>query len=128
VLHTGGAGGATSVIRETPELAFFDRLPTVWDDTKVLEGYPGKYITVARRKGSSWFIGCLNGKEEREFRIDLSFLPEGKRYQAVIYYDDPDRKTLTKVGISKITVNSKSVIKRDVLPENGLAICLLPRS
>jgi alpha-glucosidase len=128
VLHTGGAGGAASVIRETPELAFFDRLPTVWDDTKVLEGYPGKYITVARRKGSSWFIGCINGREEREFTIDLSFLPEGRQYQAVIYFDDPDRKTLTKVGISKITVNSKSVIKRRVLPENGLTVYLLPRS
>jgi alpha-glucosidase len=127
LLHTGEAGGTTSVIRETPELTFFDRLPTVWDDTKVLEGYPGKYITVARRKGNDWFIGCINGQEEREFNIHLDFLQKGVPYDAVIYYDDPARQTLTKVGISKIIVTSKSVIKRDILPKNGLAICLLPK-
>src|SRR3546814_12803933 len=65
-LHTGGGGGVKPVIRETPELQFFDNLPAVWDDTKVLAGYPGEYIAVASRQkrseesrvGTEWVSTC----------------------------------------------------------------------
>jgi alpha-glucosidase len=126
-LHKGGGGGVEPVIRETPELQFFDRLPTVWDDTRVLGGYPGRYIAIARKKGSDWFIGCITGKKHREFRIDLSFLTKGVQYNAVIYDDDPSVQTLTKVGIKKMIVDSKSILKRNVLSENGLAVYLSPK-
>ena len=125
--NEGNAGGSISIIREVPELKFFDQLPTVWDDTKVLGGYPGRYISIARRKGQHWFIGCINGREKREFNIHLSFLPKGTQYDATIYYDDPALQTVTKVGIEKTIVNNESVITRDVFPENGLAIHLSPR-
>ena len=120
------SGGAQTVIREVPELQFFDQLPTVWDDTKVLEGYPGEYMAIARKKGKDWFIGCITGNKRREFNINLSFLPKGVKYNAVIYYDDASLQAETKVGARKIIVNSASTIKRDVLQANGLAIHLSP--
>jgi alpha-glucosidase len=58
--------------------------------------------------------------------MNLSFLSKGVQYDAVIYYDDPSLQTVTKVGIKKIIVNSHSVIKREVLPENGLAVYISP--
>ena len=42
--------------QDEPELEFFDHIPTVWDDTKVLDGEIAKYITIARRKGEEWFV------------------------------------------------------------------------
>jgi alpha-glucosidase len=126
-VNKGGAGGSPFTITETQELKFFDQLPVAWDDSKVLAGYPGKYVTVARRKGQDWFIGCINGKKGREFDINLSFLAKGVQYDADIYYDDPSLQTATKVGIEKIIVNSASVIKRDILGGNGLAIHLSPK-
>lgn len=121
----GSAGKITTVIKETPELKFFDRLPTIWDNTRILSGYPGEYISVARRKGNDWYIGCLTGKAGRKFSINLSFLRRSTSYKAIVYYDST-LQTLTKVGIKKMIVNRNSIISRDVLPENGLVICLKP--
>ncbi|MFH0759522.1 MAG: glycoside hydrolase family 97 protein [Bacteroidota bacterium] len=66
--------------------AFIAGVPNTWDETRVLEAKVGEYIVVARRKGSDWYIGALNNNTEREFTIDLSFLPEGEK-KAVIMQD-----------------------------------------
>ncbi|MDR3252927.1 MAG: glycoside hydrolase family 97 protein [Tannerella sp.] len=52
-------------------------IPTVWDETLVLNGEIGRYVTIARRKGKDWYIGALNGWEARSMELDLSFLGEG---------------------------------------------------
>ena len=44
---------------------FLSNLPTTWDDTKLLSGYPGKSIVMARRKGNDWYIAGINGKDEQ---------------------------------------------------------------
>ncbi|MEQ8554127.1 MAG: glycoside hydrolase family 97 N-terminal domain-containing protein [Cyclobacteriaceae bacterium] len=117
-----GAGGSKSFIQEVPELAFFDALPTVWDDTKVLEGYPGKYATVARKSGGDWFVGVLNGEESRTFGVPLQFLDQGDKYLATIYSDDASVATITKVKIKEQEVSAKDILKFDVKKSNGLAI------
>ena len=45
---------------------FISSLPTVWDDTKLLAGYPGEYVVMARRKGGKWYIAGLNGSDEEK--------------------------------------------------------------
>ncbi|MFV0537916.1 MAG: glycoside hydrolase family 97 protein [Dysgonomonas sp.] len=57
---------------------FLKVVPTVWDDTKFLEGYPDEYIVMAKRNGEQWFIGIMNNSNERNLEIDTSFLPHGK--------------------------------------------------
>ena len=57
---------------------FLKIVPTVWDDTRFLDGYPGKYIALAKRSGDRWFVGVLNNSEKRTVKLDTSFLPEGK--------------------------------------------------
>ena len=54
---------------------FLSALPTVWDDTKLLSGYPGKWVAMARRSGEDWYIGIINGLDEpQSIAIDWSFL------------------------------------------------------
>ena len=105
--NKGGAGGTEGYILDVPELAFFDQLPTVWDDTRVLDGYPGDFAVIARRSGNDWFLGALNGSQERDFQIPLNFLDAGKTYEATIYADDESAGTKTKVAIEKQEVAAK---------------------
>ena len=49
----------------------------------------GEYVCVARRSGAAWWLGAINGCEEREIAFDADFLGEGV-YRAEIYTDDPD--------------------------------------
>lgn len=63
---------------------FLKRVPVAWDDTRLLDGYPGDYVVIARRKGDDWYIGCINGKNKnREINLDLSFLPNDKKIRVI---------------------------------------------
>jgi alpha-glucosidase len=119
-----GAGGSRNRILEVPELDFIDEVPTVWDDTRVIDGYPGEFAIIARRTGKRWFIGALNGSKDKEFTIPLDFLSQGLKYEATIYYDDPDAGTITRVAIEKQTVTSTDYIERTICAGNGLAIII----
>jgi alpha-glucosidase len=108
--------------QDEPELEFFDRVPTVWDDTTVVHGEIGKYITMARRSGDDWFVGTMTNNDARKLTIPLSFLPNGKTFIAHIYYDDPKVKTRTKVGVKTMKVTNKSVINADLPASGGQAV------
>ncbi|QUE49517.1 glycoside hydrolase family 97 catalytic domain-containing protein [Luteolibacter ambystomatis] len=123
----GQAGPTKPVIQEVPELSFFDRLPTTWDETRVLDGHPDTHVTIARRKGDVWFVGGLNGNSARTFEVPLAFLDPAKTYQAEVFRDDPAVSTLTHVAIDKLEVNAKTVLKREVAAGNGFAVILTAR-
>lgn len=107
--------------RDEPELKFFDDVYTVWDDTRVMEGEPGEYVTIARRHGDEWFVGSI-ANAARHAEISLDFLPEGK-YVAEIYTDgDSSIPTRTKVNVSKADVTAKTVLKFDIRKSGGVAI------
>ncbi|MDE6395447.1 MAG: glycoside hydrolase family 97 protein, partial [Duncaniella sp.] len=55
---------------------YFGSLPTAWDETLLLGGYPGEYVIMARRKGSDWWISAINGtdRELKNIKIDYSRL------------------------------------------------------
>lgn len=60
-----------------PGTDFLKIVPTVWDDTRFLCGYPDTYVAIAKRKGSCWFIGILNNSIARTVELQTSFLPKG---------------------------------------------------
>lgn len=60
-----------------PELEFWKEMPTTWDDSKVIHGSIGDYMTVARRSGNQWFIGTITN-EARNLKIPLSLIDQGK--------------------------------------------------
>ena len=122
----GGAGGSHNVIGDEPELEFFDYVPTVWDDTKVIHGKIGEYAVLARRSGENWFIGCMNGDDRHSFDIALDFLDKDRRYLAHIYTDDPAASTRTHVKISRYIVDSSDILKAELPTRGGQAIRIVP--
>jgi len=57
---------------------FIAPIPTVWDETRALDGKIGEYIVMARRTGETWYIGALSSWTQRKIDIDFSFLPQGE--------------------------------------------------
>jgi alpha-glucosidase len=83
------------------EIEFFKYVPTVWDKSHYFKGEIGKYISVGRRKGSTWFIGNAAGPKDWQDTLVLDFLKPGKTYTATIYEDDEQG------GIRKRTIPVK---------------------
>lgn len=111
-----------------PSFAFIKDVPTTWDETHVLNGLPGEYITVARRSGKDWFLGAMTNWTSREMDIPLTFLGPGK-FTAEIYEDAPDSDSKpTDVTIRKETVDSNSHLKERLASGGGLAVRFVPAS
>jgi alpha-glucosidase len=93
--------------------SFIAAIPTVFDETVALDGQVGEYITMARRKGTTWYAGAMTDWTERDLTINLSFLPAGQ-YRAIIFADginanrnatDYTRQVITVSGKDKLTVH-----------------------
>jgi alpha-glucosidase len=121
---TGGAGANEAFIRELPELGFYEALPTVWDDTRVLEGRIGHYATLARKSGDTWFIGSLAANHEREVKIPLSFLGNKGEFQAILYKQNGENLLNNEVTIENITVNKTTILAEKLPANSGLAIII----
>jgi alpha-glucosidase len=116
-----------SLYKAEPELDFWRKIPTVWDDTKVINAQIGAYATVARRSGAQWFVGTINAGERRALKIPLSFLSPGTSYTAHIYSDAaPDGSDRTGVKCVTRDVTSTASIDADLASNGGQAIRLEP--
>lgn len=71
------ADSPSNYLREPESLAFLSAVPTVWDETRVLDARIADYVVVARRKGAEWWVGAMNDWTPRELEVDFSFLPAG---------------------------------------------------
>jgi alpha-glucosidase len=76
----------SNYLREPQIMEFLGPVPSVWDETKVLDGRIAEYIVVARRSGNDWYVGAMTNWTPRELEVDLSFLPEGN-YSMNSYQD-----------------------------------------
>jgi alpha-glucosidase len=121
-----GLWGTTNYIGDEPELEFFDNVPTVWDETKVLFAKIGEYGVIARRKGEEWFIGGINGAMARTLNIRFSFLAPGTEYSAKIYTDDPSVETRTHVRIDTKNIDNNSEYQAVLGSDKGIAIHIVP--
>jgi alpha-glucosidase len=76
---------------------FLKEVPASWDDTKLLDGYPGRYTVIARRKGDDWYIGGINAgrKEGRVENLKFDFLPDGKSYKLTLIADGEHDKSFS---------------------------------
>jgi alpha-glucosidase len=100
---------------------FLSVVHAAWDETKVLDGLPGKYVTIARRKGSDWCIGAIT-TDAKTAVIRLSDLAlEAGSYTAYIYKDGESQDYLVK-EIS--TVNSASILQIPMLESGGCSVLI----
>lgn len=109
-----------------PELEFWDKIPTTWDETKVLQGTPGQFVTTARRKGEDWFVGTITNNDARMLQLKFDFLPEGKKFTATFYSDNDSVQTKTKVKIEKKIITRSTVIRVQLKASGGQAVWITP--
>jgi len=112
--------------RELPDAAktFLKELPNAWDDTKLLDGYPGRDVVIARRKGNSWYIGGISAEQrERTKTIRFDFLPEGIKYKLTLIADG---KFDSKFTTQYIVVEKSSLVDVKLLRRGGFAASLVP--
>jgi len=108
------------------ELAFLEAVPTTWDETRVINGRPARYITIARRSGREWYVGAITNWDPRELDLPLTFLGGGA-FNAEIYADGPNAATApTDSVLEKRRVDAGTVLKLKLAPGGGCAIRLVP--
>ena len=100
------------------ELDFLKELPTTWEETLFIDGYPGKFVVLARKNGEKWYIAGLNAeKESKEMMIDLSTMFEGAT--TVNYYTDNEQGYAT---LTELKVDSSGKVKVIMKPNGGFII------
>jgi alpha-glucosidase len=109
-----------------PAFQFIKDTPATWDETRVLNGRPGVYITIARRHGNEWFLGSLNNWDARQLDLPLDFLGPGG-YTAEIYSDADDAVQHPKnVRIERKPVTRSSRLQAALAPGGGYAVRFVP--
>jgi alpha-glucosidase len=110
--------------RNQPGFEFLVQVPTTWDETKVLNGRIGSYLTVARRHETRWYIGSMAGNDEQTLTIPLNFIGPGN-YMAEIWSDDLTvLDDATKVLRHKREVNAADRLEAKLAPAGGQVIRL----
>lgn len=109
-----------------PGAPFLVGIPTSWDETRVLNGMPGEYVTVARKHGVDWYLGAMTNGTARTLELPLRFLGRG-RYTAEIYQDDPAGTS----GPAHLATRTKGVTASDTLKAElaaggGFAVRFVP--
>ncbi|MBR5193496.1 MAG: glycoside hydrolase family 97 protein [Bacteroidaceae bacterium] len=110
--------------REKECTEFISTIPTVWEETIVLDGKMGDYIITARRKGDTWYIGGLTDWEARDLEVDLSFLGE-KTYNGKLFKDGVNAERIGRdYKTESIQAKKGDKIKIHLASGGGFALIL----
>jgi alpha-glucosidase len=110
----GGVGGG--------EVEFVQKIPGLFDELKVVTDL-GKYVTVARRRGDTWYVASMADGAARSYSYPLDFLPADKTYRASIYTDTPGTQQTTHVVQ---TVTRATIVPIAMQPNGGHLMILEP--
>jgi alpha-glucosidase len=113
--HLPMMADSPTAYRGQPELDFMTRVPSTWDEMRVVHAELGECLVVARRKGSDWYVGGMTAGKEQNLSLPLKFLGKGK-YKVELYIDDP------RGGPTAVTRADKSLSPDEKLP------VVMPRS
>ena len=112
--------------RNLPDIprTFLKEIPAAWDDTQLLDGYPGKDVIIARRKGELWYMGGINAEaREKQKKIPLDFLPEGVKFKITLIADgEHDKDFNTQIMV----VDQSGFVDVKLLRRGGFAAVLKP--
>jgi hypothetical protein len=73
---------------------FLREVPSCWDDTRFIEGFPGKYIIIARKSGETWYLAGINGEDsEKDINVVLPFVDNAGSYMLIT--DGVDNRTFS---------------------------------
>ncbi len=118
------ADNPTAYLKEQESTSFISQIPTTFDETVALDGKVGEYVAIARRNGSTWFVGAMTNWNARDLQINCSFLPPGN-YQAEIFKDGVNaERDATDYKKEVITVTGKDQLKIHLANGGGWAAIL----
>ncbi len=114
-----------------PAFEFIKEVPSDWEETLALHAAIGDYVTIARKErgGEDWFIGSITDEDGRTLEASLSFLDEGREYEAYIYADAPGADWKSRpymIDIRKEKVDYSSILKLELAPGGGQAVRITP--
>ena len=97
---------------------FLKHVPVAWDNTKLIDGYPGEKVVIARKKGNQCYIGGLNGKDSAQtLKVNFDFLGSGN-YNLQLIKDGNNEKSFS---YESLNITNGDAIKVDCLPRGGFA-------
>ena len=112
---------------ELPDAArtFLKNVPNAWDDTRLLEGTPGRDVVLARRKGNAWYIGGITAEQrtEKTKLLKFDFLPEGVKYKLTLIADGKHDKDF---AVQYIVIDKDSSVNIKLLRRGGFAASIQP--
>ena len=95
-----------------------------WDNTLLLDGYPGEKVIIARQKDSEWFIGGINAENKvKKQTVNFDFLEDNTKYRLVLITDGEHD---TKLSSQILVVNNTDSIEIKMLRRGGFAASLKP--
>ena len=112
----------TAYMQEPECTEFIAKVPTVWDETRVLDGRVGEYVVTAKRKGNTWYIGAITDWNERAVEIDLKVFGIASG-TVTMFVDGPNAK---RKGVDyqkrTISVPADGKLKLELAPGGGAAV------
>ena len=104
--------------------AFLRTVPNAWDDTRLLDGFPGKDVILARRKGNDWYVAGINAElREKRKNIKLDFLADNVKYKLTLIADGAHDK---EFATQYIAVDKTSAIDVKMLRRGGFSAVITP--
>lgn len=119
------ADSPTAYMKEQESTNFIARIPTTFDETVSLNGEVEKFVTIARKKADTWYLGSITNWDSRDITIDFSFLEKGKKFQAEIFSDGLNAdKAATDYKKEIVTIDSSTKLTYRLASGGGLAIII----
>ena len=109
---------APNNLTDAPQLCinFMKQVPTTWDEVRFIDGYPGKYVVLARRHGDTWYVAGINATQEPlKLKVDLPML-SGKTVSC--YKDDKKQQPMCE----SLKVKADKKVQLDILPQGGVVL------
>lgn len=112
-----------------PAFQFIRDVGVDWEQTEVLDGEVGEFVVIAReeKETGNWFVGGITNENERTYRLDFSFLENGKNYKGIIYRDSEQSHYRNKpedIAIDSFDINNQDAKEITMKEGGGFAISL----
>lgn len=110
---------APNNLTDSPSWAidFMKEVPTTWDEVRFIDGYPGKYVILARRHGDKWYIAGVNAqKETLKLKVNLSMFSNGEKVR--LFSDDK----VLQGGVKQIGIGKKQELQLSIPCNGGILI------
>ena len=114
----------TAYMKEQETTDFITALPTVWDETRILQGEIGKFLVTARRSGSTWYVGGLTNWDARDIMLDLSVLAKGT-HAATLFRDGVNAtRNATDYKIESLSLPTHKPYNVHLAPGGGFVLII----